>query len=59
MTAVHHSAFYGWPYSDFRQHMDTWVRPSRPNLVASAVVPNYALDVHAASLGLLPSRGST
>jgi glucose/arabinose dehydrogenase len=52
MTAVRDGGFYGWPYSYFGQHLDDRVKPQRPNLVAQAIVPNYALGAHAASLGL-------
>ena len=52
MTAVRDGAFYGWPYSYFGAHVDDRVKPQRPDLVASAVVPDYALGPHTASLGL-------
>jgi len=52
MTAVRDGAFYGWPYSYFGTHVDTRVKPPRPDLVATAVVPDYALGAHTASLGL-------
>ncbi len=52
MTAVRDGAFYGWPYSYFGDHVDTRVQPARPDLVATAVVPDYALGAHTASLGL-------
>jgi glucose/arabinose dehydrogenase len=52
MTAVREGAFYGWPYSYYGAHVDTRVKPQRPDLVASAVVPDYALGPHTASLGL-------
>ena len=52
MTAVHDGAFYGWPYSWYGQHVDERVQPPRPDLVASATVPDYALGPHTASLGL-------
>jgi glucose/arabinose dehydrogenase len=52
MTAVRDGAFYGWPYSYFGDHVDTRVKPARPDLVATAVVPDYALGAHTASLGL-------
>ena len=45
-------AFYGWPYSYYGQHVDTRVNPPRPDLVAKAIVPDYALGPHTASLGL-------
>lgn len=63
MTAVKDGGFYGWPYSYFGQNIDTRVEPRRPDLVAKAIVPDYALGAHTASLGLmfyeanaLPSR---
>ena len=52
MTAVHAGAFYGWPYSYFGQHIDERVQPQRPDLVAAAEVPDYALGAHTGSLGL-------
>jgi glucose/arabinose dehydrogenase len=52
MTAVHDGAFYGWPYSYYGLHVDTRVDPPRPDLVAKATVPDYALGSHTASLGL-------
>ena len=52
MTSVHDGAFYGWPYSYYGQHVDTRVKPQRPDLVASALTPDYALGPHTASLGL-------
>lgn len=52
MTAVHDGGFYGWPYSYYGQHMDARVQPPRPDLVATALVPDYALGPHTASLGL-------
>jgi glucose/arabinose dehydrogenase len=59
MTAVHDSAFYGWPYSYFGQHVDSRVSPSQPALVSTALVPDFALGAHTASIGLIPSRGTT
>jgi glucose/arabinose dehydrogenase len=59
MTSVRDGAFYGWPYSYFGQHVDTRVEPQRPDLVAKAVVPDYALGPHTASLGLAFSRDSS
>jgi len=52
MTAVHEGGFYGWPYSYYGQHVDTRVKPQRPDLVAKAIAPDYALGPHTASLGL-------
>jgi glucose/arabinose dehydrogenase len=52
MTSVRDGGFYGWPYSYFGQHVDTRVKPQRLDLVATALVPDYALGPHTASLGL-------
>ncbi|MEP7311759.1 MAG: sorbosone dehydrogenase family protein [Pseudomonadota bacterium] len=53
LTSVRDGAFYGWPYSYYGQHVDTRVQPPRPDLVASAVAPDYALGAHVAALGLV------
>lgn len=58
MTSVRDGGFYGWPYSYFGQHVDTRVTPPRPDLVAQAIVPDYALGPHTASLGLAWSGGA-
>jgi glucose/arabinose dehydrogenase len=52
MTSVRDGGFYGWPYSYYGQHVDERVEPQRPDLVAKAIVPDYALGPHTASLGL-------
>src|SRR5262249_45432844 len=52
MTSVRDGGFYGWPYSYYGQHVDERVKPQRPDLVAQAIVPDYALGPHTASLGL-------
>jgi glucose/arabinose dehydrogenase len=57
MTSVKDGAFYGWPYSYYGQHVDDRVSPQRPDLVAKAVVPDYALGAHTASLGLTFNTG--
>ncbi len=53
MTPISDGQFYGWPYSYFGQNIDERVEPQRPDLVATAVVPDYALGPHTASLGLV------
>jgi glucose/arabinose dehydrogenase len=58
LTSVQEAAFYGWPYSYFGQHVDARVQPPRPDLVASAKVPDYALGPHTASLGLADAGGN-
>jgi len=57
MTSVRDGGFYGWPYSYFGQHVDDRVRPQRPDLVAKAIPPDYALGAHTASLGLTFNTG--
>jgi glucose/arabinose dehydrogenase len=52
LTSVHDGGFYGWPYSYYGPHVDERVKPARPDLVAKAIVPDYALGAHTASLGL-------
>jgi len=52
MTSVKDGAFYGWPYSYYGGHIDERVEPRRPDLVAKAIAPDYALGAHTASLGL-------
>lgn len=52
MTSVKDGGFYGWPYSYYGSHVDARVNPQMPDLVAKAIVPDYALGAHTASLGL-------
>jgi glucose/arabinose dehydrogenase len=58
LTSVQDGAFYGWPYSYYGQHVDARVEPQRPDLVARAIAPDYALGNHVAPLGLVFYRGS-
>jgi glucose/arabinose dehydrogenase len=58
LTSVEDGGFYGWPYSYFGQHVDPRVQPQRPDLVAKAFVPDYALSSHVAPLGLAFDTGS-
>ncbi|MDB6087456.1 MAG: sorbosone dehydrogenase family protein [Gammaproteobacteria bacterium] len=52
MTAVRDGGFYGWPFSYYGEHIDKRVKPQKGALVAQAIVPDYALGSHTASLGL-------
>lgn len=52
LTAVREGAFYGWPYSYWGQNIDPRARPQKPELVKTAVTPDYALGSHVAPLGL-------
>jgi glucose/arabinose dehydrogenase len=58
LTSVRQGGFYGWPYSYYGQHLDPRVRPQRPDLVAKAIVPDYALSSHVAPLGLVFYTGT-
>jgi glucose/arabinose dehydrogenase len=59
MTSVKDGGFYGWPYSYYGQIVDKRVKPPRPDLVATATKPDYALGPHTASLGLTWSGATT
>ena len=57
MTSVRDGGFYGWPYSYFGQNVDVRIKPAKPELVAKAIAPDYALGGHTASLGLVFYEG--
>ncbi|WP_414704270.1 PQQ-dependent sugar dehydrogenase [Pseudomonas sp. UBA1879] len=52
LTSVKDGAFYGWPWSYYGGHVDVRVQPPRPDMVAKAIAPDYALGTHVAPLGL-------
>jgi glucose/arabinose dehydrogenase len=58
LTAVREGGFYGWPYSYWGKIVDARVQPQDPQLVASALQPDYALGSHVAALGLAFSQPS-
>jgi glucose/arabinose dehydrogenase len=58
LTSVREGAFYGWPYSYYGQHVDPRAQPQRPDLVAKAISPDYAIGSHVAPLGLVFYTGS-
>jgi len=57
LTSVQDGGFYGWPYSYYGQHLDPRIVPQRPDLVANAIVPDYALSSHVAPLGVAMYTG--
>jgi len=59
LTSVKEGGFYGWPYSYYGQHLDPRVKPQRPDLVARAIKPDYALGSHVAALGLTFYTGTS
>ncbi len=58
LTSVRDGGFYGWPWSYFGQHVDARVEPARPEMVAKAIRPEYALGTHVAPLGLTFAQGA-
>ncbi|HET9299327.1 MAG TPA: sorbosone dehydrogenase family protein, partial [Candidatus Polarisedimenticolaceae bacterium] len=58
MTSVKEGGFYGWPFCYYGPHVDARVKPPNPEMVARAIVPDYALGAHTASLGLTFYEGS-
>ncbi|WP_263263912.1 sorbosone dehydrogenase family protein [Pseudomonas sp. RIT-PI-S] len=52
ITSVKDGAFYGWPFSYYGQHVDARVEPGKPDMVQKAIVPDFAVGPHTASLGL-------
>ncbi|MBV4484303.1 sorbosone dehydrogenase family protein [Pseudomonas sp. SWRI153] len=59
ITSVKDGGFYGWPFSYYGQHVDVRVEPQNLELVAKAIVPDYAVGPHTASLGLTFAEGNT
>ena len=59
LTSVRDGGFYGWPYSYYGAHVDQRVKPPRPDLVAKAIAPDFALGSHVAPLGLVSANGTS
>jgi len=58
LSSVQDGGFYGWPYSYYGQNVDKRVKQQRPDLVATAIKPDYAIGSHVAPLGLLFYTGN-
>lgn len=58
LTSVRRGGFYGWPWSYWGKTVDTRVKPARPDMVARALTPDYALGPHTSSLGLTFAEGA-
>jgi glucose/arabinose dehydrogenase len=56
LTSIRDGGFYGWPYSYWGQNVDPRPRPQNPEMVAKAIVPDYALGSHVAALGVSFAR---
>jgi len=59
ITAVKPGGFYGWPFSYHGKNVDPRVEPQNPELVATAITPDYALGAHTASMGIAWSGASS
>jgi len=59
LTSLKDGAFYGWPWSYYGNHVDARVKPPRPDMVAKAIAPDFALGPHVAPLGLAFSAGQS
>jgi glucose/arabinose dehydrogenase len=57
-TSVKDGGFYGWPYAYWGSNEDPRHKGQRPDLVAKAIKPDFALGSHTASLGLCFSTGN-
>ncbi len=58
LTSVRPGGFYGWPYSYWGRNADPRVHPQRPDMIAKAIVPDYALGSHVAALGIAFTTGA-
>ena len=58
MTAVQDGGFYGWPWVYYGDRVDERVTAPRPARLGDAIVPDYALGPHTASLGLAWTGGA-
>ena len=52
LTEVKPGGFYGWPFSYHGKNVDPRVEPQHPELVATAITPDYSLGPHTASMGI-------
>ncbi|MBS1659533.1 MAG: sorbosone dehydrogenase family protein [Bacteroidetes bacterium] len=60
ITSVREGGFYGWPWSYFGQHPDPRMKAEpRPDMVQKAIVPDYPVGAHTASLGLCFYSGAS
>jgi len=57
MTSLQDGGFYGFPFSYYGSHVDVRVKDQQHDKVAAAIVPDYALGAHTASLGLVYDKG--
>lgn len=58
ITSVQEGGFYGWPWSYYGAHVDSRVKPPRPDMVERALIPDYAIGAHVAPLGMVFNTGT-
>ena len=59
LTSVREGAFYGWPYAYWGRNEDPRRTGEWPDIVATAIAPDFAVGAHTATLGLVFATGST
>jgi len=59
ITSVRPGGFYGWPWSYWGRHVDARAYPRRPDMVARALKPDYAIGSHTGSLGFTFADGAS
>lgn len=59
ITSVQEGGFYGWPYSYWGRNPDPRMEGQRPELVARALTPDFAVGAHAAALGIAFGQGTS
>ena len=59
LTSVKDGGFYGWPSATTASNVDARVKAANPELVKRAIVPDFGLGAHTASLGLTFYRGTS
>ncbi len=59
ITSVREGGFYGWPYSYWGKHPDPRLKGQRLDLVARAIVPDFAVGAHASALGIAFGQGTS
>jgi len=52
IVGVKEGGFYGWPYSYWGKNPDPRLKGQRPDLVAKALTPDFAVGAHASALGI-------
>ncbi len=59
IVGVKEGGFYGWPYSYWGKNPDPRLNGQRPDLVAKAITPDFAVGAHASALGIAFGAGTS